>query len=263
MHQDREPTPRSDRRHHASGRFNTDGEPIAKHHGHDARGWNASDYWDDHHHHHLNGIQPAGWMYAPFGGYHADHFPAIPSVQTPEGHATLTAVLGGDAWAVGVTTSAVGSVCNTVENTGACTLAFGDALFTASGTGAEHGAVAAGADTYLSVTGADFVFEFTTDTSGGKGSTAWAQADTHYLAIDFHNWSPPQGPIVFDFNTSIETGSQGGPQHDLNNTVPDNFASVIALADAHGPNTFTATVTNALSVENHFSLVDGHAIVAA
>jgi len=41
-----------------------------------------------------------------------------------------------------------------------------------------------------------------------------------------------------------------------------NFAQVLALAEAHGADTLSATVTNALAIENHFSFVNAVGIVA-
>jgi hypothetical protein len=40
-----------------------------------------------------------------------------------------------------------------------------------------------------------------------------------------------------------------------------NYAAVIGTAEAHGADTLTATQTNALTVENQFSFVNGIAVV--
>jgi hypothetical protein len=44
--------------------------------------------------------------------------------------------------------------------------------------------------------------------------------------------------------------------------LPGNLAQVFAMAEAHGANTLSATFANALTVENHFSLVNAMAMVA-
>jgi hypothetical protein len=68
-----------------------------------------------------------------------------------------------------------------------------------------------------------------------------------------------------DFKTH-STGAQAGghdeylPSHV---TPSGNLASVVAVADAHGANSFASTLTHSLAVENHFSLVSGAAMVAA
>jgi hypothetical protein len=41
-----------------------------------------------------------------------------------------------------------------------------------------------------------------------------------------------------------------------------NFAQVLAMAEVHGANSLSATLTTALTVENQFSFVHGLAMVA-
>jgi hypothetical protein len=85
---------------------------------------------------------------------------------------------------------------------------------------------------------------------------AWARSELDYLSIDIHGWSPPQGPIVIEVLQPV--GHQPGGLE-----LPQgNFAQVPAMSEAHGANTLSATLTNALTFENHFSFVTALAMVA-
>ena len=169
----------------------------------------------------------------------------------------LVTVIGGDAYATGTNTDATGAVSNTVKDLGYATVASGLATFEASGT-------TAAADTFLSVAGADIVVEFELDLNFHFGNKDMAVSKLAYFAIDIDNWTPPNGPIVMDFQTH-STGQVGGhDEHLPSQVVPSgNLASVAAVADAQGLNSLASTLTHSLAVENHFSLVSGAAMVAA
>ena len=175
----------------------------------------------------------------------------------------LFAVIGGNASATGTNTEATGMVNNSVKDLGYATVASGFAVFEAVGT-SSHGEPAAGADTFLSVVGADIVKEFKLDLDFHIGNKDIAVSELAYYAIDIDNWTPPNGPIVMDFQTH-STGQVGGhDEHLPSQVVPSgNLASVAAVADAQGLNSLASTLTHSLAVENHFSLVSGAAMVAA
>ena len=86
---------------------------------------------------------------------------------------------------------------------------------------------------------------------------ASAFSELDYLAIDIHGWSPPHGPIVIELG-----GPSGHHQSFGHDTLQGEFAQVFAMAEAHGANTLSATLTSALTVENHFSFVNATAMVA-
>ena len=88
--------------------------------------------------------------------------PPVASATTEQPSALVTAI-GGDAYATGTLTDANGVVSNTIKDLGNVTIASGYATFEASGTSATPGGASAHADTFLAVTGADFVVEFTFD----------------------------------------------------------------------------------------------------
>jgi hypothetical protein len=107
------------------------------------------------------------------------------------------------------------------------------------------------------VSGADFIFEHEIGQSKHGRYDAWASSELDYLSIDIHGWSPPQGPIVIDVHQPFDHHQPSGPEPSYG-----NFAQVLALAEAHGADTLSATFTNALTIENHFSFVNAVGIVA-
>jgi len=186
-----------------------------------------------------------------------------PGSATASAPSALASVIGGDAYATGTNTDATGTVSNNVKDLGYATVASGVAVFEASAT-SSHGAPTAGADTFLSVTGADIVMEYEFDFNFHIGNKDVAVSELVYYAIDIKNWTPPDGPLVMDFQTHAagQFGAHDGylPSH----VAPSgNLASVAAVADAQGPNSLASTLTHSLAVENHFSLVSGAAMVAA
>jgi len=188
---------------------------------------------------------------------------ADPGSATASAPSALVSVIGGDAYATGTNTDATGTVSNNVKDLGYATVASGVAVFEASGT-SSHGQPTAGADTFLSVAGADIVMEYEFDFNFHIGNKDVAVSELVYYAIDIKNWTPPNGPLVMDFQTHA-TGQFGGHDGYLpSHAVPSgNLASVAAVADAQGANSLASTLTHSLAVENHFSLVSGAAMVAA
>lgn len=245
------------------------GIPIGQHNGHM---FGASSFWT-----------MTSWLWKPpidqpqdlrgpmdMIGQSPEHNPnqdvvsAPPKVsETPEASALVTAI-GGDAYATGTNTDASGVVSNTIKDMGNVTVAKGYAIFEATGTSSTQDGVRADADTYLAVTGADIVVEFTFDHTVKLGNTIVAVSATRYIAIDIENWAPPNGPLVMDFHPHSANHVERYSAHLPDYAPPSgNLATVAAFADAHGANTATATLAHSLAVENQFSLVSGLAIVAA
>jgi hypothetical protein len=197
------------------------------------------------------------------------HNSALGAQIEPQQHHDLSATVGGDAFAAGNMTSATGVVTNHIEDVGNYTIAFGEAIFTATGKSFGHEDALAAADTFVDVTGADFVLEINFNEHIGNGAFARAESATEYIAVDIPNWSPSAGPIVEVVNLHGGHGGfpVGNEEHhsqgrDSGSPI-GNFADVLALADGHGPNEAVSTLTQALTVENHFSLVSGLATVIA
>ena len=181
------------------------------------------------------------------GAHHQHH-------QSPNG---LLAVIGGSAMAAGEDSDVTGFVDNFAEDRGHYSIAMGKAIFEASAYGSNPGDALAAADTFLDVSGADFIFEHEIGQSERGPYDAWARSELDYFSIDIHGWSPPHGTIVIDVYHPFGHGQPIGQD-----PFYGNFAQVLALAEAHGADTLTATVTNALTIENHFSFVNAVGIVA-
>lgn len=179
------------------------------------------------------------------------------SADAPDLQDGLIAVIGGSTAAAGEFSAVTGLVENSAEDRGHISIARGEAIFEASAHSSDLGGAFAAASTFLDVSGADFVIEHEIGQSKQGPYDAWARAELDYLSIDIHGWSPPQGPVVIDvqqpFAHHLPLGqdpSQG------------NFAQVLAMAEAHGADAVAATLTNALTVENHFSFVNAMGLVA-
>ncbi len=231
---------------------------------------------DHHHHQHHHGLHHDGWGVGDSVPNDPAWFdlgpglapsalsPAPPVCAAPEPAADcgLAVELGGHAWASGIETGASGNIMAVLENLGSCTIAFGDATFSAAAHGGAHGPAAAGADTFLAVTGADVLLEFTCNSHVGGGCVAAARSETQFLAIDIHGWAPAQGPLVLEAHAPLLPAGACGA-HALGGLAGGNVAGVVALAEAMGAGTTAATVTDALTVENQFSMVSGVSITAA
>jgi hypothetical protein len=175
----------------------------------------------------------------------------------PDPHDGLIAVIGGSAAAAGDASAVTGFVENFATDDGAYSLAMGEAIFQASAHSSNPGAAAAAASTFLDVSGADFIIEEEVGQSKHGSHDASAFSELDYLAIDIHGWSPKHGPIVIEPDQSFGHHPPFGPE-----PLHGAFAQVFAMAEAHGAHTLSATLTNALTVDNHFSFVNAMAMVA-
>ena len=169
-------------------------------------------------------------------------------------HEGLVALLGGSAVAAGQDTLTTGLVQNFAEDRITYSIATGDAIFKASAHSPEPGGAVAAADAFLVVSHADFIIENERSYGGHGPNDAWVISELDYVAIDIKGWSPPGGTVVIDFSQWLE--SRG---HDLPH---GNYADVMAMAEAHGAGSLSATLTNALTFENHFSFVNAMGMVA-
>ena len=169
-------------------------------------------------------------------------------------HEGLVALLGGSAVAAGQDTLTTGLVQNVAEDRITYSIATGDAIFKASAHSPEPGGAVAAADTFLVVSHADFIIENERSYGGHGPNDAWVISELDYVAIDIKGWSPPGGTVVIDLSQWLE--SRG---HDLPH---GNYADVMAMAEAHGAGSLSATLTDALTFENHFSFVNAMGMVA-
>ena len=193
-----------------------------------------------------------GWQ-EPDGRHDHHHGPQ----SAPAPADGLVAVIGGSAIAAGESSAVTGFIQNYAEHEDGYSIAMGEAIFEAAARSSEPGGALAAASTFLDVSGADFIFEREIEHATQQFHDAAARAELEYIAIDIEGWAPRHGPIVIDAPQSFD-------QHHLPrpHALPGNFAQIFAVAEAHGADTLTATLTNAFNVENHFSLVNGMAMVA-
>jgi len=172
-------------------------------------------------------------------------------------HEGLVALVGGSAVAAGQHTLTTGLVQNFAEDRVTYSIARGEAIFEASAHSTEPGGAVAAADTFLVVSHADFIIENEKSYGGHGSNDAWAVSELDYVAIDIKGWSPTDGPMV------IEWHQLGHHWQTYGNEMPyDNNAYVMAMAEAHGAGSLSATLTNALTFENHFSFVNAMGMVA-
>ena len=146
----------------------------------------------------------------------------------------LVTVIGGDAYATGTNTDATGAVSNTRQG---FRVRYGGIRPCSRlrrpvppRMGSERLA-----DTFLSVAGADIVIKFELDLNFHFGNQDVAVSKLAYFAIDIDNWTPPNGPLVMDFQTHAigQFGVHDG--HLPSQVAPSgNLASVSAIADAQG-----------------------------
>jgi hypothetical protein len=179
----------------------------------------------------------------------------------------LDLAIGGSAIAIGDNTLADGTTSSTVENLGPITEAIGYASFVAVANSQPGDPAAADANTFANVSGADFVFEATLQStlqSGpmvGSGETAVSTSQTEVVAIDILGWTPPNGPVELDvtIHEPIVTQILGNPS----GSGEGHLATITANANAVGPNTLADTGAFALTnaTDDHpFSLVSGFSI---
>jgi hypothetical protein len=101
--------------------------------------------------------------------------------QSPDG---LLAVIGGSAMAAGENSDVTGFVDNFAEDRGDYSIAMGKAIFEASAYGTDPGDALAAADTFIDVSGADFIFEHEIGQSERGPYDAWARSELDYFSID-------------------------------------------------------------------------------
>jgi hypothetical protein len=171
-------------------------------------------------------------------------------------HESVIAVVGGDAVAAGQDTVTIGLVQNVGKDHGGYSIMVGDATFEASAQAPEAGGADAAANTFLAVSGADYIIKDESSHGGSGPNDAWASSELDYVAVNINGWSPEGGPVVIELH---QPGHQVQP--DGHQPLDGNYAAVIATAEAHGADILSATQTNALAVENQFSFVNGIAVV--
>ena len=185
-------------------------------------------------------------------------------------HESVIAVVGGSAVAAGQDTVTIGLVQNLAEESslplphgvgkGGYTIMVGDANFEASAQAPEAGGADAAANTFMTVSGADYIIKDESSHGGSGPNDAQASSELDFVAVNINGWSPEGGPVVIELHQPGHQGQPDGHQPPHGNDAA--VAAVIATAEAHGADSLSATLTNALTVENQFSFVNAIALVA-
>ena len=172
-------------------------------------------------------------------------------------HESVAAAVGGDAVAVGQDTVTIGLVQNSGKDHGGYSIIVGDATFEASAQAPEAGGADAAANTFMAVSGADYIIKDESNHGGSGPNDASASSELSFVAVNINGWSPEGGPVVIELH---QPGHQDRP--DGHQPTDGNYAAVIATADAHSADSsLSVAQTNALAVENQFSFVNGIAVV--
>jgi hypothetical protein len=175
-----------------------------------------------------------------------------------DGADELIALLGGAAMAAGDVSASTGLVEMVAWDKGFYSIAMGEAVFEASAWSAEPCGAVAVANVFLEIAGADFIFQREIKLSASDSNQAWAYSEIDYFAIDFDAWSPRHGPIVVELDAFLELE----PYRVETPLVGFAGALAAAASEAYGAQTLAATFTEALAVENQFSLVQAMGLVA-
>src|SRR5262249_35582575 len=140
---------------------------------------------------------------------------------------------------------------------GGYSIIVGDATFEASAQAPEAGGAGAAAKTGLAGSGGGYIIKNQRSHGGSGPQEAAARLEIDLVAVNINGWSPEGGPVVIELH---QPGHQDRPD---GHQPPDgNYAAVIATADAHSTDSsLAATQTNALTVENQFSFVNGISVV--
>jgi hypothetical protein len=181
-------------------------------------------------------------------------------------HEIVISVVGGSAVAAGQDTVTIGVVENLAEDSslplphgvgkGGYTILVGDATFEASAQAPEAGGADAAANTFMTVSGADYIIKDQSSDGGSGPNDAQASSELDFVAVNINGWSPEGGPVVYELH---QPGHQVQP--DEHQPPHGNYAAVIATAEAHGTDILSAAQTYALAVENQFSFVNAIAVV--
>ena len=92
-------------------------------------------------------------------------------------HESVIAAVGGDAVAAGQDTVAIGLVQNVGKDHGGYSIMVGDATFEASAQSPEAGGADAAANTFLAVSGADYIIKDESSHGGSGRNDAWASSE--------------------------------------------------------------------------------------
>jgi hypothetical protein len=136
------------------------------------------------------------------------------------------------------------------------------AIFCATSHVSGDGPATAAAETFVQVTGADYLIEIHCSERGAERASTWAWSETEYIAVDVHDMAS-KTPVTIDMSVVNAELHQCLSSDAVFGYLDGNIANAIATAEVHGADMFAATLTHALTIQNHFSSVSGLSAIAA
>jgi hypothetical protein len=177
---------------------------------------------------------------------------SAPHGLTADTNSKMQTIIGGEASAVGESTSATGNIYTRTFDTGAVKISFGVAEFKAAATAPGSNLTYAAADSYAAASGADIFLTHTkvaSSTGQGSGlSYSGETSRTAYLAIDIAKVDLAHGPIMLGLTTEKSSSRMIGPSD-------GNVATLDIDAKAEAAHTYVGTNASALSLEDSLSTV--------
>ncbi len=182
------------------------------------------------------------------------------------GDSALAIAFGGAASATGDDTVAKAKLKGTVVTKKDVTIGYGKAKFKAFAEADGDGVVSTDAFAVGEAIGADFLV--TINRSVDKRvefenkTISFSKEVVKLVAIDFHDFDSPFGPVHFDIYRS-KTAELEVRTYVGGDLIEGNLAEATAQFDAFGPNSFTDTVVSATTVEALLSVVTASGVAAA
>ena len=180
----------------------------------------------------------------------------------------MTALIGGEGNAVGDDTIVDAEIFSRLVDLGRVSVAFGSAVFESTAVSTDDLAFAA-ADTFLEVSGADFVISFTEKISTseplGDSLVAKETSKVTFVAVDFEDFDLLGGPVVVSSNSAqyLEFDGSRWCHENTHDQIDGNVAQLDVDAAAYSTTTLVDVFSSILTVENELSSVSALATTAA
>lgn len=159
----------------------------------------------------------------------------------------FAAFIGGEGSAIGVNTLTTGEAMLEIVDYGPVTVMWGTAAVFSVAVSADGEEAAVHSDTYGGVAGADLVFTFSADISGGgsdhDGTPETAASTTHLFAVDIANFDFPGGPRVLELDMDSRIDGFIFP-------AGGNRSAASARVNAEGDSTYTLALADSETTYN-------------
>lgn len=172
----------------------------------------------------------------------------------------VAAFIGGEGSAIGVDTWATGEAMLEIVDYGPVTVVWGVASVFSAAVSPDGEEANVYSDTYGGVAGADLVFTFSADVSGGRsgrdGTSETAASTMHLFAVDIADFSFPSGPRVLEFGMK-------GRMDGFIVPASGNRSAASARVDAEGESTYTLALADSETTYNSSGVaVEAYGLIA-